>query len=394
MFPSHLHSRVNRLFHASHFPSRPGARSVLPFFLLASLWALSIDSPAARADTPTMNRAVEHTFTTTTAPLLLDRYYGSMQGPSQTQRITIGSGSKPELLWLTGFQFSMETDGTTTGTREAQRFNCHSMMHISDPGSFRGRLPTSMVSSRLFTLSQGQSEIRFPQGFGLPIYSDQEINLNNQALNLNPGPPINVSHRTVVHYLRDADIRDGEVVPLFVTEAYGMVLLKGESPYFGVSNARQEKHGPGCHFGSHARIDSDGIFEDSQGQRFSTFWILKPGRDENHTLVTRFLDLPYNTTLHYAAVHLHPFAESLELRDLTTNTTVFKSLAENSSGRIGLSKVTAFSSVDGVPMFRDHEYELFSVYNNTTSENHDVMASAFLYLRDKTFKRPNVLRRK
>ena len=40
---------------------------------------------------------------------------------------------------------------------------------------------------RLFTLSQGQLEIDFPPGFGMPIWSDEDLNLTAQVLNLNPG---------------------------------------------------------------------------------------------------------------------------------------------------------------------------------------------------------------
>jgi len=38
------------------------------------------------------------------------------------------------------------------------------------------------VSTRLFTLSQGQFDITFPAGFGLPIFSDEVFSLNTQVL--------------------------------------------------------------------------------------------------------------------------------------------------------------------------------------------------------------------
>ena len=44
--------------------------------------------------------------------------------------------------------------------------------------------------------------------------------------------------------------------------------------------------------------------------------------DHDRTLVTELMSLPYDTTVHYIAVHLHPFAESLELIDLTTGKNV------------------------------------------------------------------------
>jgi hypothetical protein len=58
------------------------------------------------------------------------------------------------------------------------------------------------------------------------------------------------------------------------------------------------------------------------------------------------------------------------------------SKATNPAGRIGLTHVDTFSSVDGVPMYKDHQYEIVSVYNNTTKEAHDSMASVFLGFSD------------
>ena len=84
---------------------------------------------------------------------------------------------------------------------------------------------------------------------------------------------------------------------------------------------------------------------------------------------------------------MHPFAESLELRDLTTNETVFKSKCRNFEDFMGLEQVEAFSSVDGVPVYAFHEYELVAIYNNTSGKDQDAMATMFMYVLDKTVNR-------
>ena len=99
--------------------------------------------------------------------------------------------------------------------------------------------------------------------------------------------------------------------------------------------------------------------------------------------------LPFDTTLHYVAVHMHPFAESLELRDVTADRSLFKSHVRNLSGEIGLANVEYFSSVEGVPVYKDHEYELISVYNNTTDEDQDSMAVMYAYFLDQSFQGPD-----
>ena len=96
--------------------------------------------------------------------------------------------------------------------------------------------------------------------------------------------------------------------------------------------------------------------------------------------MTRPLLLPYDTTIHYIAVHLHPFAESLELYDLTARKTVYRSRTRQADRGIGLADVEYFSSVEGLPIYKDHEYELISIYNNTSEQDQDSMATMLLFL--------------
>ena len=80
----------------------------------------------------------------------------------------------------------------------------------------------------------------------------------------------------------------------------------------------------------------------------------------------------------------------MELRDLTADQSLFHSQASNLRGKVGLDHVEAYSSVEGIPVFKDHDYELVTVYNNTSEEKQDSMAVMFLYLLDKEFRREAV----
>ena len=64
---------------------------------------------------------------------------------------------------------------------------------------------------------------------------------------------------------------------------------------------------------------------------------------------------------------------------------MFKSKAKNFKDKIGLEVVDFFSSKEGIPLYKDHDYEIVSVYNNTTEEDQDSMAVMYLYLLDKKF---------
>ena len=188
-------------------------------------------------------------------------------------------------------------------------------------------------------------------------------------------------HKVSVEFVRDADV-ETPMRALFPTAAYGLALIEGEEGYFGVRMPEEEQHGPGGLVGENA---SDHEYRDGMGRKFTGHWVVKPGREGNRTLVTHLMQLPYDTTIHYIAVHLHPFAESLELRDLTAGETLFKSSARNLEGRIGLSHVDALASSEGIPIYRDHEYELVSTYHNTSDQDQDSMAVMYIYLRDLEF---------
>ncbi len=112
----------------------------------------------------------------------------------------------------------------------------------------------------------------------------------------------------------------------------------------------------------------------------------------NRTLATTWMQLPFDTSVHYIGVHLHPFAESLELRDLTTGKTVFKSEVRGPRERVGIEHVEYFSSPEGISVFEGHEYELVSPYNNSTEVDQDSMAVMFLYLLEKELLKTNLAR--
>jgi len=317
----------------------------------------------------------------------IDRPYRSMAGPWSVDSVSLGEDpleKPPELLWVRGFSAVMVgADGKTPASQE---YMCHSNVDFDNeiPGLTR-------LEAGLFTLSQGQFAIQFPEGFGVPMSSHEKLKLMTQVLNLNDDkPPTAVRHKLDLYYVRREDsVSAPPVKPLFHREVASLAMVEGESGHSDIETPDLEMHGPGCirapdpfGRGQHDEQWMKGghMMEDSLGQKFTAHWVVPPGRQVNHTLVTKRLSLPYDTTVHFIAVHVHPFAESLELRDRTADRTVFKSQVRQMKGRIGLEYVDFFSSEEGVPMYKDHEYELISIYNNTTDEDQDSMAVMYLYL--------------
>jgi len=337
------------------------------------------------ADAP---QTTVHTKVIESQEYVIDQKYSSMRGPYGFNDVVLHPSEKPELLWIVGYRTTVV--GAADGSEMSQEYMCHANLDF-EPKEYYDRFPNAPpVSGRVFTLSQGQQDIRFPSGFGIPVTSDLPITLATQVLNLNIDElDLRVRHRVEIDYVRDSEVV-GAMVPLFQGAVEGFKALE-EAKYYGVEAdaADPDLHGAGCSVGQ-AAIAGDADV-DGHGQKFTAHWIVPPGKEVNTTNVTRFLNLPFDTKAHYIAVHLHPFAESLVLRDLTTNEVVFASKAENTTDRIGLQRVEYYSSAEGLMFYKDHEYELVSNYNNTSSEPVDSMAVMYLYMHDKNFKKPELV---
>ncbi len=321
----------------------------------------------------------------------IDKKYKSMLGPLSDEKIILGNSKSPELLWIVGYEAVMVKEDEVTSA--PQEFMCHSNLDFSfsDPRSWS--FQRSNKIERIFTLSQGQYKIRFPKGFGLPAMSNEPLKLETQVLNLNlDNPNINIRNKVIIEYVMDKDLKEA-MKSLFTVGAQGLIALDQTSHHYGVDKDYANQHGPGCLIGQpagKAAMGNRDVYRDEYGHVFAGHWVVRPGREITTTLATKFMNIPFDTTIHYIAVHLHPFAESLELRDRTTGQSVFKSNAENFKDRIGLAKVDYFSSEEGIPIYKDHDYEIISVYNNTSKEDQDVMAVMILFLHDKQFQKPTL----
>ena len=87
--------------------------------------------------------------------------------------------------------------------------------------------------------------------------------------------------------------------------------------------------------------------------------------------------------LHAAAIHVHPFATMISLFDKTTHKAIFTSRIVNHKGKIGLTSIEPFSSVEGIWLYKNHDYEIALEVNNTTAIDQDMMGSMFLFFYDK-----------
>jgi hypothetical protein len=321
------------------------------------------------------------------SPILhLDRIYRSMQGPSAETSFRLGGDGPREILWITAYRTEV-VNAAGESDPKLSEFMCHNNL---DFGSALHRdlfgLQRQIAFGRMFTASQGVFEADLPEGYGIPLLSDEPLTVSTMVLNHNhPQIDLDVRHRITIEYVRDADAK-GRLLPLYPAFAPVMALVEGHDGLYGVEGeAEEHMEGAACAPGLVAPNAPEGtkFYHDPQGRVFTQHWVVPPGPEDRHTLVTEVLNLPFDTTLHYINAHMHPWAKSLELRDLSTGETLFRAGAKPPAQGVGLARVDAFASAQGIPVYRDHQYEMRSLYDNPTGAEQDAMAIFFVYYRDK-----------
>ena len=352
----------------------------LESWLLLALLCVTACSPDTGRSGPPV-----HTREGLSPALQIDRKYGSMEGPQAKGEFMLQPGPR-ELLWVTRYRTEIVAlDGESDP--DLSEFMCHNNLDFDAPAHSKlFGLERPLNFGRVFTASQGVFEIEFPEGFAIPFFSDEPFIVNTMALNHNvEHPDFAVRHRITVDYVRDADAPDG-FEPLYPVAAMVMALVEGRDGYYGLDDAPNHvQEGASCAPGVVAPNAPEGTrhYQDTKGRIFTPHWVVPPGREERRTLITDVLNVPFETSLHYIGAHLHPFAESLALRDLTTGETLYTARTRAPAQGIGLDHVDHYASADGIPLHPDHEYELVSVYDNPTDSDKDAMAVFFFYFHDR-----------
>lgn len=331
----------------------------------------------------------------------IDRILESMQGPySSHSGIKLGYGTEPELLWVTGV--GTEVVSKSGKKNISSEYFCHANLSLDPQGTTPEAHNESFRTSldwRLFTLVPGRMSINLPEGFGIPISSEEKLDLVSMSLNLNDqNPNFDLRFKSKINYLRDADAAT-EMKPLFMRGLYVLVPIGTETNILPdavcaaptSTNTQAELQ---------SRIASQGMacappsMNASDGGKRGTntlHWMVPPGRHTYAFDVSDQLRLNFNTTLHYATGHLHPLGEMLALRNKTTGETILEIRSKDYADKRGVEQMQEFSFPEGLKINKDHAYELVTTYNNPTQKPTDVMAIVYMYLLDRNFDRTAAL---
>ena len=303
--------------------------------------------------------------------LVIDNIYKSMEGPKAITSFQIDA-TKDDLVWITSF----ETKAVSTNEIDklSNDYVCHTNIDFYDGEHYsRWNLNDRIGEQypRLTSMSNGIESYKFPDGFGFPVFTNENLFVATQTLNHNiKGDAFTVKHEVTLGLTPNSS----KMKPLMSRTVFVMLPYNDDKPYQGPTENNPNMCLP-VETKNHSYVDE-------QGQHLSGHWVIFPGIQNYRYDISQQLQLKDPTTMHQIAVHLHPFAETLEFRDKTLDSTLFTSKAENYKDKIGLKSVSYFSSAEGITLYPDHHYELVLRTNNTTKINQDMMASMFVFLYD------------
>jgi len=300
--------------------------------------------------------------------------FPSMTGPWDAHYFNLERSAGPELVWFTGYRCFVQD--AESKNLLGDEFLCHNSLDYSIQDYYhnwgiKGR--AGVFTSRLATMTQGQTEMSLPAGFGIPLQSDQALSALTQVLNVNdPEADCHVEYVMEVDYIANASSK--EIKPLFQQSISVLVAVDTNYVYHDSLPEVQD-----C---MPVLASTSFMTKCRDGNTYTGHWQLPEGRDTVTYDVTDILSLPFNTTLHYAGVHVHPHCESLELWDRTADSLVFRSTIDNHKSLSKMKEITAYSSKSGVMMYSDHRYELVCETNGVSKSTKDMMATMLLYLYD------------
>ncbi|WP_418639575.1 hypothetical protein [Winogradskyella sp.] len=314
----------------------------------------------------------DQTLSLITPTLVVDQIYKSMEGPKVMRSFQIDSKTD-DLVWITSF----ETKAISTNEVDAlsNDYICHTNIDFYDGEHYSRWNLNERIGQhypRLTSMSNGIEKYNFPDGFGFPVFGNENLFLSTQTLNHNiKSDPFSVKHQINLGYKPHSKT----MKPLQSKTVFIMLPYNTDNPFQGPTEANPNMCLP-VETGNHS-------YSNDEGESLSGHWVVFPGRKRYSYDITHQLQLKDSTTLHHIATHLHPYAETLTLKNKTKDTVIFTSIAENYTDKTGLKRVSSFSSAEGVMLYPDHAYELILEVNNTSGSDQDMMASMFLFLYDK-----------
>ena len=314
----------------------------------------------------------DNSVTFTTPTFVISNIYKSMEGPKSDTYMAIDD-TKDELLYLTSFK--TKAFSADEKRRMPNDFVCHTNFEYRDGEHYNRWDFTERINQtypRITSISNGIEAFELPEGFGFPVFSNERILLNAQALNHNvTDSTFHVKHKIEIGYTKH---KDKQLTPLQPKTIYMMFPFDIENPFVGPTDDLPNACVP---------VETKNhTYYDDKGNPLSGHWIFSPGKHSYRFDASKQLAIKDSIRLHQVTSHLHPFAERLKLVNKTTQEVIYDCVSENFDDKIGLKNTPTFTSKEGVWMYAGHVYEMTLEVNNTSDKDQEMMASMAIFYYD------------
>ncbi len=302
---------------------------------------------------------------------LIDGIYKSMEGPKSSKYIQLDKSKK--LLWITGFE--VKALDSKTDAALSNDYICHMNVDINDHSYYSYWKLENRIGKqypRLTSLSNGLESFDFPAGYGVPIIGTDFLFVTTQALNHNiPKIFKKIKHQVIIKQSANSKI----IKPLMSKTIFIQLPYDKYNPYKSPLDPASNQCIP-VETKNHS-------YDDGKGNKLSGHWVIPFSKKLYRSAITNQLQIKDSLRLHFSAPHVHPFATSISVFDVTENKNVFTCKVKNHADKIGISEIETFSSEKGIWFYENHNYDLILETNNTSKNQQDMMGSMFLFFYDK-----------
>ncbi len=299
---------------------------------------------------------------------------------------------KRELYWFKGLKVEVvDEHGNTLPTAE---FICHTNLDFPF-------VDHNMVfaegerwnNDRLITITQGQTKIIFPNGFAVPLASDESFRVTFQAANRTSNEHRRLKHKATFYFIKDSNL----VYP--VTALYGRVPFAQVIVDRNFDDAKKEdlKRHPSCDVQAFAvnapNNVTGGVSPDRSGRVISGHWVVPPGL---HTYKSSVNDLDpvfsqRDRKLRFAWTHIHPCCTDVSITrcDGGSKQKMFTAkVRTKTQPGLELVDIELIKPKDAIVFPKNGNYEVEGTYNNPLPTALDSMIAVGMFFEDTNFRRP------
>lgn len=298
--------------------------------------------------------------------------------------------NRRSLYWFRGAEVNVDVIDARGRTVPGTGYLCHASILI-DCDRHNREFPEATPPYReFFSLSQGMNNAMLPDGFGVPVASDEKLTFNLRTVNRIQNKPVRIRLR-FTSYLA-IDDKAHPVTALSWCRPGAAVVLSGTA-----AKNKEEEHGhcssDFCRSeGQDAPNDTtNSVVKNEQGQKIAYHWVLPPGV-HGYSSPIDLWRLTSGGPIRAVMPHVHPFCEQVQLIERRSG---YKpKILFTVHCRTDLNPYIRIEHLDylaipqGVPLHRNASYGYEAVFNNTSGVNQDAMVVPIIFFSDLKFKRP------